>query len=411
MKSHIITVKEFVTKGIELTDKSHEFEPDAFWESLKKTGTELWLDTGDMDQATEIWNSGFTALTTNNTLLNKEIQKGIYDDFIKEANLILQDLDIKRRVIEIAFILNARHALKLVEKFDTKVSVELHTDFARDIDASVEYGRRYHDISPHRFIIKVPYTAEGLIAAKKLREDGIPVNFTLGFSARQNALVAAFTQPAYLNVFLGRCGAYVSENGLGDGKYIGEKATLSTQRIINRLTENNEKTTKLIAASMRSGQQLADLAGVNVFTMPVKVAKEGKKSLKPPFKNRLNENYTVKLKKNVNEVDIRLNTLWDVPEKELKFALNLRNQPPKDAAELIERAREHRCYDMFPDLTEDDYQAIKEDGKIPKHSRWSDKIKHEEIAIDTLLNLAGLATFATDQEALDNRIKRIITSG
>jgi len=53
---------------------------------------------------------------------------------------------------------------------------------------------------------------------------------------------------------------------------------------------------------------------------------------------------------------------------------------------------------------------ISEDGKIPKHERWAERIKNGELAIDTLLNLAGLASFASDQAQLDERIRQIILS-
>ena len=90
---------------------------------------------------------------------------------------------------EIAFILNARHGLRLALKFGGYVSVELHTDTSHDIKSIVSYGKRYHDICPEQFIVKVPYTAEGLIGARILKDSGIRINFTLGFSARENVLV------------------------------------------------------------------------------------------------------------------------------------------------------------------------------------------------------------------------------
>src|SRR6185295_5587676 len=96
----------------------------------------------------------FTALTTNNTLLNKEVQKGIYDSVIKEAGPLLAGLGEAERVVEIAFILNALHGLRLVQTFGARVSVELHTATADDTEAAVAYGRRFHKISPDRFIVK-----------------------------------------------------------------------------------------------------------------------------------------------------------------------------------------------------------------------------------------------------------------
>ncbi|MEZ4999696.1 MAG: hypothetical protein R2744_03135 [Bacteroidales bacterium] len=59
---------------------SHE---DTFWAKLRSTGTTLWLDTGDIEEAEAVWTPEMVALTTNNTLINKVIQKGIHDDYIK----------------------------------------------------------------------------------------------------------------------------------------------------------------------------------------------------------------------------------------------------------------------------------------------------------------------------------------
>ncbi len=66
------------------------------------------------------------------------------------------------------------------------------------------------------------------------------------------------------------------------------------------------------------------------------------------------------------------------------------------------------CGDMFPFLTKEEKGYIVSDGKIPVHSRWAEKIREEKIAPDTLLTLAGLASFTTDQHLLDERIRGII---
>ena len=58
---------------------------DAEWDKVRATGTALWLDTGDIDEITKLFTAEFSALTTNNTLLNAEIQKGIYDTFVTHA--------------------------------------------------------------------------------------------------------------------------------------------------------------------------------------------------------------------------------------------------------------------------------------------------------------------------------------
>ena len=181
-------ISDFLWKDI--NEKPFKGKNDAFWEALSKTGTDLWLDTGDMQEAEANWTAEMSALTTNNTLLNNEIQKGIYDVFIAEAKAVVRDLPAEDKVKEIAFILNARHGLRLANRFGGFVSVELHTDTAHDIKAILYYGKRFHEICPDQFIVKVPYTAEGLLGARLLREAGVRINFTLEFSARQNALVS-----------------------------------------------------------------------------------------------------------------------------------------------------------------------------------------------------------------------------
>lgn len=394
----------FISKGID--EKPIRKNSDSFWQNLLNTGTELWLDTGDMEEAERIWSSEMTALTTNNTLVNKEIQKGIYDDFIAEAREIVKSLPLKKQVIEIAFILNARHGLRLAKKFGGFVSVELHTDTAHDADAIVDYGTRYFEINPEQFIVKVPYTAAGLLGAKKLREQGVKINFTLEFSARQNVMVAAITKPNYQNVFLGRIGAYMKDNGLGDGSGAGERTVLSAQNWVTELTKDNQVPTKLIAASLRSYEQLEALAGVDVYTMPTKVAADGKSKLGGNFSSKLKEVYQVDLVKDAGKYFPE--KLWEVTEKELALAQSLCVDCPKDGNELIDRVHEAGCGDMFPYLSNVDLNFISEDGKIPKHSRWAKRVESEELAIDTLLNLAGLASFTSDQKELDARIERII---
>jgi transaldolase len=397
-------ISDFVWKNI--NEKHVTGKKDPFWESLQNTGTELWLDTGDMEEAEANWSAEMSALTTNNTLLNNEIQKGIYDIFISEAKSIVRDLPQEERVKEIAFILNARHGLRLASKFGGYVSVELHTDTAHDIKAIQYYGRRYHEICPEQFIVKVPYTAEGLIGARLLKDSGVRINFTLEFSARENVLVTRVARPDYLNVFLGRVGAYMINNNLGDGTGAGEMAVISSQNWVTALSAENPWQTKLIAASLRNHSQLELLAGTDVYTMPPKVAASGRKELSGKFTSRMHENYEVSMFDSAKGAGIE--KFWEVDSKVLKLAERLATNVPVSGTELIHIAQEEGCEDMFPHLSKEEKGFIASDGKIPVHSRWEKKISEGKIAPDTLLTLAGLASFSADQAMLDHRIKSII---
>ncbi|MFW5841278.1 MAG: hypothetical protein ACOCZE_11905, partial [Planctomycetota bacterium] len=126
-------IKDFILQDTQIDPgQTRSFPTNQTWQRLGKLGTQLWLDTGSLDESQKLWTREFAALTTNNSLLNKEVQRGTYDDVIPAAYELLSRHGLSQReiLLEIAFILNARHALKLVRKYDAYVSVEEHTDLA-----------------------------------------------------------------------------------------------------------------------------------------------------------------------------------------------------------------------------------------------------------------------------------------
>ncbi len=392
------------------------FPTSPLWQACARTGTELWLDTGDVDAAKALWTREFKALTTNNTLLNKEIQKGIYDEAIPDAAALLKaadgDLDEQRVVLEIAFILNALHGLKLVRTFDADVSVELHTDLAHDAEASYQYGKRFAAICPDRFIVKVPLTPAGLFAARRLHQDGIRLNFTLGFSARQNYLIALVAQPTFVNVFMGRINAFLADNKLGDGNNAGEKATLSSQRVLRRLGKSPGLKVRQIGASIRSGQQCFDLLGLDVFTMPTAAAKELVQMNPKPdtIRDRTGDDPAVAFAAGVDPKRDRLGVFWDVDDGFEKAMCKLAAEKldGMDGEKLVAFLQEHGQGDLFPAFTPDEQQRLQKDGKIPVHATWRDRVRAGTASWDGILTAAALASFAQDQGALDDRIRRQI---
>lgn len=394
----------FIKSGID--DKPVTPGYDPFWQSLRSTGTELWLDTGDMDEAEANWTAEMTALTTNNTLINNEIQKGIYDTFVPRALELVSHLSVSEQVKEIAFILNARHGLRLAKKFGGMVSVELHTDTAYDIDAIVSYGLRYRDLCPGQFIVKVPYTPEGLIGARLLHDKGVRINFTLEFSARQNALVTLVARPDYLNVFLGRIGALIADNKLGDGSGAGENAVLSSQSWVTRLSEETGSKTRQIAASLRNYNQLDLLAGTDVYTIPPKVAAAGRKSLPGLFESKLKSRYNVPLSDDA--AGLGIDKFWEVSKNVIELGRMLGRELPSSGDDLVRKAHESGLGDMFPVMSKEDNERLAAEGKIPVVASWKERVIRGELALDTLLTLAGIASFTADQKQLDDRVKGLI---
>ena len=73
-------IHDFILRGINLDERRAPFSSDPFWKGLKDVGTELWLDTGDIEAADKLWKAEFSALTTNNTLLHQvQSMTGIQD--------------------------------------------------------------------------------------------------------------------------------------------------------------------------------------------------------------------------------------------------------------------------------------------------------------------------------------------
>jgi transaldolase len=407
-------VADFCVKQVTQPQQSRSsFASSPLWAAAAKAGTSLWLDTGDIDAAKELWTSDFTALTTNNTLLNKEVQKGIYDQLVPAAAALLRGanagVDDEQLVLEIAFILNAVHGLKLVRTFDADVSVELHTAISNDAEASYQYGKRFHAISPGRFIVKVPLTPAGLLAARRLHDDGVRLNFTLGFSARQNWLVAALSKPTWVNVFMGRINAFLSDNKLGDGVNAGEKATLSSQRQLRKLKAQGLDV-RQIGASMRSGQQCFDLLGLDVFTIPTAAAKEFVK-MNPAtdsLRNRTEHDPEVTFAKGVDAKADHLNCFWDTA---ISFgtavaAVATLDAKKATAADVLSKLAAHGAGDLFPQFTAEEAAKVTKEGKIPVYASWKDRVRAGTASWDGMLTAAALASFTQDQQALDDRIRR-----
>lgn len=400
-------IAHFIRDSIDLDSRPPAVEASSLWTRINQVNTSLWLDSGNFDSLSAVWSDSYQGVTTNNTLINAEVQRGTYDDLIAQASGLVESLEDRDRIRELAFILNARHALRLVERFRCQVSIELHTDLAHDVEATVTYARRCHEICPEFFIVKVPLTPAGLIAIRELRRDGIRINCTLGFSARQNYFATALSAPSFVNVFLGRLNSYVSDNDLGDGALVGEKATIASQQEVSTFTRGLPRVdTQQIAASVRNAEQLPRLAGVDVITMPTEVAEEATESLSEVWVSRLNDEYRIELNDDVAEESVRLEKLWEVSKQERNFAQKIILHPPESEEELVEAARALQLNDLFPSLSDDELQAIADDGKIPDHKKWEGRIARGDLAIDSLMNLAGLASFAASQKELDERIAR-----
>lgn len=374
------------------------------WCRLSACGTEPWLDTGDLHAARRLWDERFAALTTNNSLLNAVVQDGTYDHLMRDLADRFDDCDADERVFLVGLGLNIHHAMRLVQRFDCRVSVELHTDLADDVDHTVTCARAVHAIDPSHFVIKVPLTPAGLIAARRLRTEDIPVNCTLGCSPRQNLIAAHFAGPSYVNVFLGRIDSTFGDNQLGGG-HPGVAATLASQSVVAEARRLKVCATRQIAASMRGVEHVRRLAGVDVHTMPPAVATAAIEELDPDMlADRRADASDVRLTEAGHAYGAEC--LWSVDDRPRVFASAVRKADPDDPEVFRAIARRDAGLgELFPGWDREDRALLRTDGKIPVCARWRTQLEERAIGLDALITASGLAAFSKDQAALDARIR------
>ena len=186
----------------------------------------LFLDTADIEEIREINRWGvLSGVTTNPSLVAKEGQ----------------DPDIVWK--------------EILETVDGDISLETTEPEA---DAMYEQGLVLAQMAPNA-VVKVPMTAEGLSAGKRLVDDGIKINVTLVFSPAQ-AILAAEIGAYIVSPFIGRI-----DDAAADGMH--------ALRQICDIYAIQGSTTQVLAASLRHPMHVVEaaLAGADIATMPYEV--------------------------------------------------------------------------------------------------------------------------------------------
>ena len=189
----------------------------------------FFIDTANVDEIREAGAMGIICgVTTNPSLIAKEGRN--FNEVIKE----------------------------ITEIVDGPVSGEVKATTEKAEDMVAE-GREIAAIHPN-MVVKIPMTAEGLKAVKRLSAAGIKTNVTLVFTANQ-ALLAARAGASYVSPFLGR---------LDD---ISTDGTELIRDIVQIFDNYPEITTEIICASTRHPLHITDCAkaGADIATVPYKV--------------------------------------------------------------------------------------------------------------------------------------------
>lgn len=186
----------------------------------------LFIDTANVEEIRKANDLGvICGVTTNPSLIAREGR--VFKDVVTEITTIV----------------------------DGPISAEVvRLEHEKMVEEALELAAIHKNI-----VIKIPMIEGGLKAVKILSAKGIKTNVTLIFSASQ-ALLAAKAGATYVSPFVGR---------LNDISSRGNELV----ETIHNMFEKHGITTEIIAASIRSPEDVVDaaLAGADIATIPYKI--------------------------------------------------------------------------------------------------------------------------------------------
>jgi transaldolase len=194
----------------------------------------FFIDTANLDEIREAQSLGvLDGVTTNPTLIAKELKPLTYEGFMN-------------------------HIKKICQLVDGPVSAEVTTLKADEMIVEGEELAAIHE----NVVVKCPMTIDGIKAIKHFSAKGIRTNATLVFSPNQ-ALLAAKAGATYVSPFIGR---------LDD---VSTDGTLLIEQIA-QIFRNYEIPTQILAASIRHPVHVVNCAllGADVATIPLKVIEQ-----------------------------------------------------------------------------------------------------------------------------------------
>ncbi len=191
----------------------------------------LFVDTAVLDEIREIHQWGIiSGVTTNPTLLARAAATNVKDVIVQICDLV-----------------------------QGPVSMEV---VSTDTEGMIREAREYASWHEH-VVVKIPMTEDGLIATRRLTQEGIKVNMTLIFNANQ-ALFAALAGAYFVSPFIGR---------IDDISWEG----MTLIREIAEIFRNDPNvTTQILAASIRHPRHITEAAraGAHIATCPPAVLRK-----------------------------------------------------------------------------------------------------------------------------------------
>jgi transaldolase len=284
-----------------------------------------------------------------------------------------------------------------------EVSLQLHMGSLTDQETAKAHGRALRSLVPSCFV-KVPFRPhepQSILIARDLEAEGIPVNWTSTFSARQVVAATLLADVTRTNIFMGRL------NQGFRATLLGEHVTLEAQRAVRRLHRDVGSKTRLIVASIREWQTLVRVAGCDAFTVPCDVLEAFMSQTDGTLErltSQLESSYEDRLGVADHAVEAvgadRIARLWQIEPEFIEFLLDFRKSAEyralRDGEQLRRRFESAGFGDFFyaPDVRE--WQMLKK-GKLPDLAAAPVR----RLAVDTHMSLLADGDFVLHQEAID----------
>jgi transaldolase len=387
--------------------------------------THIYGDSADADEIEATVRDGDGAIfqevdgaTANQPLIRKVIERylaaGDIEGWARELRAADGSLTDDDLVVLIYGILCGRAGTDVVRRFAAgrrfDVSLQLHMSLGSDAESAKRVGRLLRRMVPSG-VVKVPFTPHAphcFLVARDLEREGIPVNFTSTFSARQALAAAMLADVTLTNIFMGRI-----NQGL-DAKLLGEHVDLAAQRALLAARRDAGVKTLLIVASVRDWQTFVYVAGCDVFTSPCKAISElmSQKEFAPEdIRSQLQTSYEDRLgiapavSSKVGQAAIA--RLYYVEPELVQFLRELRSSKEygslSDGAQLAKRFDQAGFGDMFYAPSAGEWSELRK-NKLPDFDAKLSK----RLPLDTLYTLLADADFEKYQEEMDAMIRKAL---
>lgn len=387
--------------------------------ALRRTGTaHVYADTADSEELRRLLavdGGGVVAEVDGNTV-NQPLARQVLDRYLTGDRLAacVQKLRRHRQDTPPAALLPHIYTMvsgwignDLASAFAAgrawEVSLQLHMGAVSDPDTAKSLARALRTIVPS-CLVKVPFRPhepQSLLIARDLEAEGIPVNFTSTFSARQVVAAALLANVTRTNIFMGRL------NQGFHAALLGEHVDLEAQRALRRLRREAGVRTQLIIASVREWQTFFRVAGCDVFTAPCDVLATFLSQTDMPVEaltSQLETSYEARLgiaEEAIKAVGLQqIARLWRVEPEFLQFLVDYRTSEEyrelKNGDGLRRRFESAGFGDFFyaPDARE--WQTVKK-SKLPDLVGTLAR----RLAVDTHMSLLADGDFVNQQEAID----------